>query len=180
VSGAAHQIAINLSTISYMTTSGLAAAATIRVSNELGRRDFAGVRRVSMVLVGMALALMTFFALIFLAGNQLLPGLYVNDLEVIPIASSLIVIAGLFQLADGLQVVCIGALRGLHDVKVPSILIFVSYWVVGLPLGYCLGFKMGLGAQGIWLGLLIGLSLTATAVFMRLRTMTARLLIVQS
>ena len=172
---AAHQIAINLATISYMTTSGLAAAATIRVSNELGRKDFTGVRRVAMVLVGMALALMTVWALVFIAGNHALPQLYVNDLEVIPIASTLILIAGLFQLADGLQVVCIGALRGLHDVKVPSILIFVSYWIVGLPLGYWLGFKMNLGAQGIWLGLLIGLSLTASAVFIRLNRMTARL-----
>lgn len=169
---AAHQIAINLATISYMTTSGLAAAATIRVSNELGRKDLSGVRRVSMVLVGMALALMTVWALIFLGGHRLLPELYVNDPEVIPIASSLIVIAGLFQLADGLQVVCIGALRGLQDVKVPSLLIFISYWVVGLPLGYWLGFRMGLGPQGIWLGLLIGLSLTATAVFVRLKRMT--------
>jgi MATE family multidrug resistance protein len=172
---AAHQIAINLATISYMTTSGLAAAATIRVSNELGRKDFAGVRRVSMVLVGMALALMTVWAVIFIAGNQLLPHLYVKDYEVIPIASSLILIAGFFQLADGLQVVCIGALRGLHDVKVPSVLIFVSYWIVGLPLGYWLGFNIGLGAQGIWLGLLIGLSLTAAAMFIRLNRLTKRL-----
>jgi len=177
---AAHQIAINLATVSYMTTSGLAAAATIRVSNELGKNDFHGVRRVAMVLISMALTLMTVWAVIFITGNRLLPLLYVNDPEVMMIASSLIIIAGLFQLADGMQVVCIGALRGLQDVKVPSVLIFVSYWIVGLPLGYWLGFPMGLGPQGIWLGLLIGLSLTATAVFLRLRRMTARLMVSSS
>lgn len=169
---AAHQIAINLATVSYMTTSGLASAATIRVSNELGRRDLAGVRRAAMVLVGMSLALMTVWAIVFIACNQLLPELYVNDPAVMALASSLIVIAGLFQLADGLQVVCIGALRGLQDVKVPSVLIFIAYWLVGLPLGYFLGFKVGLGPQGIWWGLLIGLSLTAAAVFTRLVRMT--------
>jgi MATE family multidrug resistance protein len=171
---AGHQIAINLATISYMTTSGLAAAATIRVSNELGKGDFAGVKRAAFVLVGIAIALMSVWAMIFISGNKLLPRLYVDDIDVIMMASPLIVIAGLFQLADGMQVVCIGALRGLHDVKVPSVLIFISYWIVGLPLGYYLGFHLGLGASGIWSGLLIGLTLTATAMFVRLKTMTMR------
>ena len=87
----------------------------------------------------------------------------------IALASPLIVIAGFFQLSDGAQVVCTGALRGLQDVKVPSAFIFIAYWVIGLPLGYALGFKAGYGSVGIWYGLLIGLTLTALAMFIRFR-----------
>jgi MATE family multidrug resistance protein len=173
---AAHQIGINLATISYMTTSGLAAAATIRISNELGRGDIVQLRRVAFVLIGMALGLMAMWAIIFIAGHQLLPLLYIDDPAVIAIAGSLIVIAGFFQLSDGLQVVCIGALRGLQDVKVPSMLIFVSYWVIGLPLGYWLGFKAGMGPNGIWMGLLIGLTLTASAMLIRFNRLSKKLL----
>lgn len=164
---AAHQIGINLATISYMTTSGLAAAATIRVSNELGKGDIRALRRVAFVLIGMALGLMTLWAIVFIAGHQLLPLLYIDDPAVIAIAGSLIIIAGFFQLSDGLQVVCIGALRGLQDVKIPSVLILISYWVIGLPLGYWLGFKGGMGPIGIWVGLLIGLTMTASAMLIR-------------
>ena len=174
---AAHQIAINLATISYMTTAGLAAAATIRVSYFLGRKDFTNLKRASYTLLLMALSFMTLCALVFIFGRHWLPGLYVNDTEVIQIASSLLIIAGLFQLSDGTQVVCIAALRGLQDVKVPSVLIFVSYWIIGLPLGYWLGFGMGYGAQGIWLGLLIGLTLTAIAMFIRFRRLVNRYLL---
>lgn len=166
---AAHQIGINLATISYMTTSGLAAAATIRVSYFLGRKDLKNLKMASYTLMVMALTFMTLCALVFIFGRHWLPGLYVNDKEVIGIASSLLIIAGLFQLSDGMQVVCISALRGLQDVKIPSLLIFASYWIIGLPLGYWLAFTMGYGAIGIWLGLFLGLTLTATAMFIRFR-----------
>jgi len=119
----------------------------------------------------MALSLMFVFAIVFIAGRNFLPTLYVTDHEVIPVAASLLIIAGLFQLSDGTQVVCNSALRGLQDVRIPSILIFISYWVIGLPFGYWLTFQQKLGAQGIWLGLLTGLSLTATGMYLRLRTL---------
>lgn len=172
---AAHQIAINLATISYMATAGLAAAATIRVSYFLGRKDFNNLRLASYSLLLMALAFMTACALLFILGRHWLPALYVDDREVIEIASSLLIIAGLFQLSDGTQVVCIAALRGLQDVKFPSALIFVAYWIIGLPLGYWLGFMTDNGAQGIWLGLLIGLTLTAMAMLWRFRSLVRRL-----
>ncbi len=173
---AAHQIAINMATISYMTTSGLAAAATIRVSNELGKGDIKALRKVAFVMLGMALTLMGVWAILFITGKSFLPHLYIDDLEVITIAGPLVVIAGLFQLSDGMQVVCIGALRGLQDVKIPSVLIFISYWVIGLPLGYWLGFHTSLGPVGIWTGLLIGLTLTATAMFWRFNHLSRKLL----
>ncbi len=172
---AAHQIAINLATISYMTTAGLAAAATIRVSYFLGRKDFKNLRLASYTLLTMALVMMTACALVFVFGRHMLPGLYVEDSEVLTMASSLLIVAGLFQLSDGTQVVCIAALRGLQDVKIPSVLIFISYWIIGLPLGYWLAFTLGYGAIGIWLGLSIGLTLTAIAMFLRFRSMVNKL-----
>lgn len=172
---AAHQIAINLATISYMATAGLAAAATVRVSYFLGQKDFKNLRLGAYTLLVMALTFMTACALLFILGRNWLPGLYVNDKDVIEIAASLLIIAGLFQLSDGTQVVCISALRGLQDVKLPSALIFVAYWIIGLPLGYWLGFIAGNGAQGIWVGLLIGLTLTALAMLWRFRLLVNRL-----
>lgn len=172
---AAHQIAINLATISYMTTSGLAAAATIRVSNELGKKDFTTLRTVAFTLLWLAISIMFLWGLIFIIGKNFLPQLYVSDLEVITIASPLLIIAGFFQLSDGIQVVCLGALRGLHDVKVPSLFIFIAYWIIGLPLGYWLAFKMNWNATGVWMGLLIGLTLTATAMVWRFHLLSKKL-----
>jgi multidrug resistance protein, MATE family len=109
------------------------------------------------------------FAIIFIGARYSLPALYVNEQNVIEIAASLLIIAGIFQLADGTQVVCASALRGLQDVKIPSLYILVSYWLIGLPLGYILTFKLGAGPTGIWWGLCIGLILTALAMLLRLQ-----------
>lgn len=171
---AAHQIAINLATVSYMTTSGLGAAATIRVGTFLGQRDGVSVRRAGFTLIGLGVAIMLLWGVAFIAGKFFLPGLYINDPAVLTIAAPLMVIAGFFQLSDGMQVVCVGALRGLQDVKIPSLLIFVAYWILALPIGYFLAFQMGLGAEGIWLGLLIGLTLTAGFMVWRFNRLSRR------
>jgi multidrug resistance protein, MATE family len=171
---AAHQIVINMATLTYMVTSGLAAAATVRVGFFSGTRDVENRSRAAYSLLGMGLVLMTWFAIVFITGRNELAGLYVTDPAVISIASPLLIIAGLFQLSDGAQVICIGALRGMQDVRVPSLFILVSYWVIGLPLGYWLGFPLGYGATGIWCGLLIGLTLTALAMFWRLRILLVK------
>jgi multidrug resistance protein, MATE family len=167
---AAHQIAISLATISYMTTAGLAAAATVRVGFYLGSKDFANMRVAAWSLLMMALVVMSGWAALFILGKDFLPWLYVTDPEVVSIAATLLVIAGLFQLADGTQVVCAAALRGLQDVKVPSIFILVAYWVIGLPVGYLFAFTLNLRGAGIWWGLLIGLVITAIAMLLRLRS----------
>lgn len=166
---AAHQIVINLATLSYMTTSGLAAAATIRVGYFLGRNDHANLRRAVFTILSMGLILMLVFAMVFIGGRGILPTLYVHDATVIDIAMDLLLIAGLFQLSDGAQVICIAALRGLQDVRIPSVLIFIAYWIIALPMGYWLTFKMGWGPEGVWAGLLAGLTLTACAMFYRLQ-----------
>lgn len=173
---AAHQIAINLASISYMMASGLSAAATIRVGNQLGRKDIPTLRSAVFTIYGMVITFMVFCALIFFFGRFFLPSLYVDDEAVIGMASSLLIIAGFFQVSDGMQVVSLGALRGLEDVKIPTVLTFIAYWVLALPLGYIMAFKMGLGIEGIWYGLLIGLSIVAAVMFVRFNRLTSRLL----
>jgi multidrug resistance protein, MATE family len=172
---AAHQIAINLATISYMTTSGLGAAATIRVAHFLGQRDIPTLRRVGFLMIAMAAVIMAAWAILFITGKHFLPELYIRDAAVLQMAAPLMIIAGFFQLSDGMQVVCAGALRGLQDVKIPSILIFVAYWIIALPLGYWLAFPLGYGANGIWIGLLIGLTITATLMIVRFNLLSKKI-----
>ncbi len=172
---AAHQIAINLATISYMTTAGLAAAATVRIGYFLGRKDVVNMRLAARTLLGMALVIMACWSVVFITGRYFFPSLYVENENVIAIASTLLIVAGFFQLADGTQVVSAASLRGLQDVLVPTIFILIAYWVIGLPIGYWLAFRSGYGAVGIWIGLLIGLTITATAMFLRFRMLSARI-----
>lgn len=173
---AAHQIALNLATVSYMTTSGLGAAATIRVGIFLGQRDAVGLRRAGFTLIGLAILIMLMWAIAFITGKHFLPGLYIDDPAVLAVAAPLMIIAGFFQLSDGMQVVCAGALRGLQDVKLPSLLIFVAYWVIALPVGYVFAFPLGFGALGIWSGLLLGLTLTATAMVWRFHYLSRKMM----
>lgn len=170
---AAHQIALNLATISYMTTSGLGAAATIKVGHYLGIKDKLNLRRSAFLMLWMAGGIMALWAAGFLAGRYYLPSLYNDESEVLSVAASLMIIAAFFQLSDGIQVVCAGALRGLQDVKIPSLLIFCAYWVISLPMGWLLAFKFDMGAEGIWIGLLSGLTLTAVAMVLRFNHLSA-------
>jgi MATE family multidrug resistance protein len=173
---AAHQIAVNLAAITYMTASGLSAAATIRVGNQLGRKDITTLRTAAFSIFIMVIGFMACTAIIFIIGRNFLPSLYINDPEVIEIAAGLLVIAGFFQLSDGIQVVSLGALRGLEDVKIPTLVTFISYWVVALPLGYTLGFIADMGPKGIWIGLLTGLTLTAVFLLIRFNKLTRKML----
>ena len=155
-----------------MMASGIAAAATIRVSNELGKNRFAEMREAGISSMVMALLFMSVMALILIFSKSFIPALYVTDPEVIKIAGSLLIIAALFQLSDGVQVAGLGALRGIEDVKTPGLISLLAYWVVGLPAGYFLCFKAGFGANGIWTGLLIGLTIAAIFLFFRFKNLT--------
>lgn len=173
---AAHQIAINMAAISYMMASGLSAAATVRVGNQLGQNDIPTLRAAAFTLYAMVVAFMGVCAVVFITGRYFLPSLYIDDAEVIAMASSLLVIAGFFQISDGIQVMSLGALRGLSDVKIPTALTFIAYWVLALPMGYLMAFELNLGAQGVWYGLLIGLSIVAVVMFWRFNHLTKKLL----
>lgn len=164
---AAHQIAINLAAITYMMASGLATATTIRVGNQLGRKDYRAMRMVGFTGFYMSAIFMGFNALILIIGRHFFPTLYINEPEVIEIASSLLFIAAVFQLSDGIQVVGLGALRGMADVKIPTLITLVAYWILALPVGYVLGFSLNMGASGIWIGLLTGLTIAAVLLYIR-------------
>ncbi len=164
---ASHQIALNLASISFMCTLGISTAGSIRVANGVGRRDTTEIRRAGFTAILLGETLMACFGLIFIIFRKDLPAFYIHDPSVISIASSLLVIAALFQIFDGTQAVGIGILRGLTDVKGPTIITFVAYWIIGLPVGYLLGFNLKLGVQGVWIGLMAGLITSAVLLTLR-------------
>jgi MATE family multidrug resistance protein len=116
------------------------------------------------------------FAILFILFRNFLPSLYIDDPDVIKMSASLLIVAGLFQLSDGIQVVGLGALRGMSDVKIPTLVTLIAYWVIGLPLGYVLAFVYGFEELGIWYGLLIGLTLTGVMLLYRFNSLSAQLL----
>jgi MATE family multidrug resistance protein len=171
---AGHQIALNLASISYMMATGLSTAGMIRVSNQIGKGNLKGMREAGMVVFGMVIGFMFICAMLFFALRFFLPTLYIDDPEVIALSASLLIIAGFFQLSDGVQVVGLGVLRGLEDVKVPTLVTLMAYWVLGLPLGYVLAFELGWAEKGVWIGLLIGLTITAVMLFYRFHKLSKR------
>lgn len=164
---AAHQIAISLASLSYMMASGLGAAATVRVANQLGKKDSITMRNAGRVSLVMALLFMAACGLIFLIGRNYFPTFYTEDTYVMGIASQLLIVAVLFQLSDGTQVVALGALRGMSEVKIPTIITFVAYWVFGLLPAYILGITMKMGPLGVWYGLALGLTVAAVLLYWR-------------
>ena len=164
---AAHQIAINVASVTYMAASGIGAAATIRVGKFFGAHDGPRARQAGLMAYLLTLTFMSLMGLILVLVRNYLPYYYNNDPAVVAQAATLLLIAAAFQVSDGLQVVGLGALRGLEDVKVPSVVALLAYWVIALPLGYVLGFKLQWGAVGVWLGLLTGLTLVAGLLLLR-------------
>ena len=173
---AANQIALNLSTMTFMVALGVGVAAMIRVGNQRGRMDFKKLREVAISTFVLILFVDIIFCSIFLTFNDLLPYLYldtsnlenISDVnEVVSIASKLLIVAGFFQVFDGLQAVVLGALRGMQDVNIPAFIIFFSYIILGLPTSYFLGFYTELSMVGIWIGLLTGLFSSSLFLFLR-------------
>lgn len=183
---AANQIALNLSSMTFMFGMGLGVAAMIRVGNQKGLRNFADLRRIAQSIFFLTLLLEIVFAALFLLGRFWFPTLYldVNDLanqtdnmEVIAIAAQLLLVSAFFQISDGLQVVILGALRGLQDVKIPTLITFIAYWLVGFPISYYLGLYTELKSVGIWIGLLSGLTASAIMLYIRFNYMTKKLIL---
>lgn len=182
---AANQIALNLSSMTFMVASGLSVASMIRVGNQKGLKNFVELRRIAFSIFLLAVLLASIFALLFFIFHEQLPKLYVdyNDLdnlednmEVVSIASTLLIAAAIFQISDSIQVVVLGALRGLQDVMIPTLITFVSYWIIGFPISYNLGKAEAYGSFGIWLGLLSGLTSAAILLYIRFNYLTKKLI----
>jgi len=166
---AAHQIANQIADLTFMLALGIGSATTIRVSHQLGKGDLHAVKMASNASIHLVLLMNTIGAVLMISLRNYIPYLFTEDPEVITIASSLILIAGFFQYADGLQTVGAAMLRGITDVKMPMVYAIVSYLLIALPLGLLLMFTCHLGAQGMWISFIIGLSIAATLFHIRFR-----------
>jgi len=173
---AANQIALKLASTTFMIAVGIGVASTIRVGNQKGLKNYIELRRIAFSNFLLVLIIMVVFSIGFILFKDILPLMFTDNIEVITMASSLLIIAGLFQLSDGLQAVILGGLRGLQDVKWPSILSFIAYWVVGFPVCYYLGKEHILGTLGIWIGLLTALTSSAVLLFFRFNYLTNKLI----
>ncbi len=168
----AHGIAIQLAGMTFMVHIGFSQAATVRAGRALGRRDEEGLRAGGKTAIGMSAGYALMTSAIFLLIPDTLVGLFVDPSDpdratLIKVGTSLVMVAALFQLVDGLQVLALGLLRGVQDTTVPMFMATVSYWVIGLPVSYVLAFTLGLGAVGLWLGLVLGLGLAALMLLWR-------------
>jgi MATE family multidrug resistance protein len=175
-SQAANQIALTLASSTFMVAMGFSVAAMIRVSNAKGAKDYKKMITVARSIFLLTVLVELFFGILFVVFHRYLPHLFLNmtdtsqlidNTEIIAIASQLFLVAAVFQISDGIQVVVLGALRGLQDVKIPMYITFVAYWIIGFPVSYYLGKYTSLATTGIWIGLLAGLSAAALFLYIR-------------
>ena len=170
---AANQIALNLSTLTFMVALGFSVAATIRIGNQKGLNDYKNLKRIAISIFLITVLIEIFFALIFILTSDLLPWLYLEKannsdvMETANIASKLLLIVALFQIFDGIQIVAQGALRGIQDVKIPSIICFISYVCFGIPIMIYLGLYTEFKASGVWIGFLMGLTIASILLSIR-------------
>ncbi len=186
---AANQIALNLSSMTFMVAMGLSVASMIRVGNQKGLQKFFELRRIAFSLFLLGFIFAVVFGILFLIFNEALPKLYVDfddvinfkdNTEVVTIASQLLIASAIFQISDSLQVIVLGALRGLQDVKIPTLITFIAYWLIGFPISWILGKEDAYGSFGIWIGLLAGLTSAAILLFIRFNYLTKKLLVTDS
>jgi MATE family multidrug resistance protein len=183
---AANQIALNLSSMTFMFGMGLGVAAMIRVGNQKGLLNFKELRSIAQSIFLLTFLVEIVFAIVFLLGRKWFPSLYLDvdnavnmadNTEVILLAGQLMLVAAFFQISDGIQVVVLGALRGLQDVKIPTLITFIAYWIIGFPICYYLGLHTELGSTGIWIGLLAGLTASAIMLYLRFDLLTKKLIL---
>lgn len=169
---AAHQITINAVSATFMVCVGISVAATVRVGNAMGRGDRPGIRRAGFAAIIQVILFMICAAFIIWAMRYIIPELYIDDREVIEVAAGLFLVAAIFQISDGIQVAAIGALRGMQDIWWPTIITFFAYLCIGLPFSWVSAFNFEMGYWGVWIGLLIGLTLSAILNTVRFHRLT--------
>jgi len=166
---ASHQVAMGLAGFTFMIANGVAMAATIRTSFQLGKKDFMSMEKVAFSAIHLVLGYMILCALLFFMFRFQLPKMFSPDKAVIAQAASLLIIAGIFQVFDGLQIVGLGILRGFADVKAPMFIATISYLIIGIPVSYLLAFTFKIGPEGIWIGFATGLASAALMLFIRIK-----------
>jgi MATE family multidrug resistance protein len=171
---AAHQVAINLASLTFMVPLGVASASAVRVGHAVGRADDHGARRAAASAMVCGAGFMACTALLFLALPRALAGVYTSDVQVVALAAALIPIAGVFQIFDGVQVVSSGILRGLGDTRAPMVINVLGFWLVGMPVSLGLAFSLELGPRGLWWGLVAGLAAVAALLLLRISRRLSR------
>ncbi|SEO09815.1 multidrug resistance protein, MATE family [Rhodopseudomonas pseudopalustris] len=173
---AAHQIALQVAAIMFMVPMGISLAATVRVGHAVGRHDPAGARRAGFAAIGLGLAFMALMTLLVALTRYDIPQLFLGDTvtaaETAQLTASLLVVGASFFMADGLQVVANGALRGRNDTRIPLLFAALSFWAIGFPCSYLLAFPAGFGPFGVWIGLAIGLTVYAALLVWRFHLLT--------
>jgi MATE family multidrug resistance protein len=175
VAVAGHQVAVNFASLTFMVPLGMSMGIAVRVGHAVGRGDHAGARLAGWTGIAMALGVMAVAATIMLLAPTWIVGIYTRDAEVGAMAVQMLALAAIFQLSDGVQVSSAGALRGLKDTRAAMIITFIAYWVIGLPLGWALAFRFGLGPRGLWIGFIGGLTAAAVLLAGRFLVLSRRL-----
>ena len=170
---AGHEIALNLASLTFMVPLGVSTAAAVLVGRAIGARDLQGARWHAASAVACGVAFMACSAGVFLLAPRLLARAYTADAAVIAVSVSLIPLAGVFQVFDGVQAVCAGVLRGAGDTRVPMLANLLGFWALGLPVGAAFAFRLGLGPAGLWWGLVVGLAAVAVILLWRVRVKLA-------
>lgn len=173
---ASHQVAMSMSSFSFMLALGVGAAATIRVSHQYGAGDYKAMRHAGFASIHLSVALMSISGLAYLIFNRQIPWLFTEDPQVRSLAATLLLISAAFQIFDAIQLSGLACLRALSDVKKPLYISILSYYLICLPLGYLLGFTFGLGTVGVWIGLLLGLLFAALLFLNRFNKLTLRII----
>ena len=164
----AHGIALSIAAFTYMFASGISSASSIRAGIYKAQDNWLEIKQAAFSSIKLVMLIMGGFAILFLMINNFLPKVFSSDLQIVNLASKLLIIAALFQLFDGIQVTIVGILRGLEDFKIPTLISLVGYWIIALPLAYWLAFILKLETVGVWIGLLVSLIFAAIVLFWRL------------
>lgn len=158
---AAHQIALNIASLTFMASLGLSLAGSIRVANAYGRSDKLQMRNIGTSTMVGGLAYGVVCGILFIVLKDYLPNVFTSNAGVAALASTLLVLGAFFQISDATQAIGVGLLRGFRDTKLPTVFVAIAYWVIGIPVGYYLAFKMNMGASGIWIGFIVGLTVSS-------------------
>ena len=181
----ANQIVLNISSMTFMVASGLSVSAAIRAGNQKGLKNYKELKRISLSILLLGICFASIFSLVIYLLRDYLPYIYIDinnqenyfeNIRIVSIASKLFIIVAIFQLVDSAQVIVLGTLRGMQDVKIPTIIVFIAYWIVGFPISFILGDESLMAESGIWIGLLSGLTFSSLFLYLRFLYLTNKMI----
>lgn len=181
----ANQIVLNISSMTFMVASGLSVSAAIRSGNQKGLKNYKELKRISLSILLLGICFASIFSLVIYLLRDYLPYIYIDinnqenyfeNIRIVSIASKLFIIVAIFQLVDSAQVIVLGTLRGMQDVKIPTIIVFIAYWIIGFPISFILGDESLMAESGIWIGLLSGLTFSSLFLYLRFLYLTNKMI----